>query len=438
MALNTPDKSIDVVSRVQTNVKGELSNSNPWLNGGFIRALCTSVGLRIFDTAYFQLKRLVKNIWPFDAEREYLKFWADLKAMTPDVAEKAEGLATFTGENGTDVSVGTIVTLGDLEYETTAAETISTVALAVDSLTRVGSVAYCVTLDEHHLATGMTGTISGAVQTAWNTAQGPITVTGEKSFSFSVSNSLTTPATGTIEFTHVSASVQVRCTVATVDGNQYAGTELAMQSTTAGIDDAVVVQWGGLTGGYDAQTDEEHQDAVVDRWQNPQTPFNVPTIKAAIRAIGGNTRVWVHKAFPAAGEVTVYFVRDNEESIIPTAEDEAAALAAILEFSPSNTLDEDVHVSGPVAIPIDVIISNVVPATRTMQTAVINSIDAFFRGELGEGENFDTDRLKAAIYRSYDYDRGASIIWFVMEAPTENAEVNRGFIATAGTVSVTG
>mgnify|MGYP000904656875 CR=1 FL=1 len=432
-----PDDSNEVVARIHADTKGELDNSNPWLPGGFLKAVDTGLARRVFDY-YYQMKRLEANLWPDSDEPDYVKMWSDLKNILPLSASKARGPVVFTGTNSTDVLTGTVIAIGELEYTVDSTVTIESQALSVASLSASGLVAICITEEDHNMATGLSVTISGAIQGEWNQAWTPITVTGEKSFTFAVPFGISTPATGPIIATHISASADVTCSVATVDGNQIGGTELRMQSTEVGIDDTAVVQFGGLIGGSNDESVEDWQDRVIDRWRNPQTPFNPATIADTVRSIVGNTRVWVHRAYPAAGEVTVYFVRDNETSIIPTAEDESNTLAAVVAISPGNTAEEDIHVSGPIPALIDITVANIVPNTRTMRQAIESSIDSFFKSEVEEGQDFSVDRLKAAMYRSYDFVRGENIESFLLEAPVNDSQIERGYMAIKGTVSVAG
>lgn len=69
--------------------------------------------------------------------------------------------------------------------------------LAVTSITRVTTTATVTTTANHLLVDGQQVTISGAVQTDYNITA-TVTVTGVNTFTYTVANSPTTPATGTI------------------------------------------------------------------------------------------------------------------------------------------------------------------------------------------------------------------------------------------------
>lgn len=75
-------------------------------------------------------------------------------------------------------------------------------ALPVTSVTRSGTTATVTTSTNHRLQPGDTVDIAGAGQTDYN-GRFVITLTGDTTFTFSVANSPTTPATGTITVTPV-------------------------------------------------------------------------------------------------------------------------------------------------------------------------------------------------------------------------------------------
>lgn len=435
MGLILPDVSDDTVSRIQTDVKGALSNSNPWLEESFIRALCVGLGRRTFDY-YAVLKDAMKQMFPATASGEYLQFWATLKNMLPLYASAATGKVTFTGNVGTAIPSGTIVEIGGMEYETDADATIAAVSRTVDSLTASGTVGTCVTDDDHEFAVGNVVTIAGANETAWNDDWTIIAVPSAKSFQVTVPLAILSPATGTITASADVATGDVTSSQVGSGVNQDADTEGALQSPIAGIDDEVIVQYGGIAGGADAESEEDYQKRIDWRWKNPLTPFNPANIEATIRGINGNTRVWVHRVTPQVGCVTAYFVRDNDASIIPDAPEEAAALAAVLAIAPGNTEETDVIVKGPTGIEIDIIISSLVPDTLSMRAAVEDTISAFYRGGLDEGEDHVVDKLKAAIYQTYDVVKGVALESFTLDSPVVDQAIAQGEIAIEGTVTI--
>jgi SPP1 family predicted phage head-tail adaptor len=79
-------------------------------------------------------------------------------------------------------------------------------AIAVTSLTAVGTVASAVTGTPHGLTSGDYAAIRGAVPLGYNTMSARITVTGLSAFTYPVPAGLASPATGTITVTFTSDS----------------------------------------------------------------------------------------------------------------------------------------------------------------------------------------------------------------------------------------
>lgn len=81
-----------------------------------------------------------------------------------------------------------------------AAQQLEAAAVSVSSLTRSGTTATVTTATAHGLATGGYARVAGATPTAYN-GKVAVTVTGATTYTFQVSGSPTTPATGTITST---------------------------------------------------------------------------------------------------------------------------------------------------------------------------------------------------------------------------------------------
>jgi len=79
-------------------------------------------------------------------------------------------------------------------------------AIAVTTLTALGTVASAVTGTPHGLTSGDYASVRGALPLGYNTTSGQVTVTGPTAFSYTVPAGLATPATGTITVTFKSDS----------------------------------------------------------------------------------------------------------------------------------------------------------------------------------------------------------------------------------------
>ena len=96
-----------------------------------------------------------------------------------------------------------------------------------------------------------------------------------------------------------------------------------------------------IGGGTDQETEESLRARMLGRIQNPVAHFNVAAITEKAKVIPGVTRVFVQEVTPAIGQVTTYFMRDNEISPIPTGSEVTKVKDSILEIKPANTASTD-------------------------------------------------------------------------------------------------
>lgn len=445
MPVVTPNTPNETIQQAQQDVKGELPSSNPWLESGLLRALTVMTGRRAYDI-YKGLDEIFDLSWPFKAKDKYLQFWATLKNMFPLTAQKSSGPITFTGTVGNTVPSGSIWTVGTTEYSVDSNTTVETNIRNVLSLTASGSTATCVTTEDNNLRDGMSIVIAGVNDSAWNQTWTNVTVTGAQTCTFAVPGGISTPAIGTsITMSFDAALGNVTSEEKGEFNNQTNGVALESQSILPGIDDIAGTQFVGLIGGRDDETNAEYSKRIIDRWQNPQTPFNAATITDVVKyQVGGrkNTRVWVREVTPEVGAVTVYFVRDQDESIIPDASEVDEVKTALIAIKSPQTEDADIHVNDPLtAVPVDVVISQLNPSTTTMKESVKGRIRNYFRGGglsggIGEGDDLDLDNFKSDLNQTRDYQTGERIKSFDLQQPATDIVINSGQIGTEGNTSV--
>ena len=444
MSTVTPNTPNETVQQAQQDVKGELPSSNPWLESGLLRALTVMTGRRAYDL-YKGLDRIETLSWPFDAKGKYLQFWATLKNMYALTAAKSAGEITFTGTVGQTVTSGSIWTVGTTEYSVDANVNVEVNTRNVSTLTASVTTATCVLTEDHNLSDGMSIDITGAVDTDWNDTFTDITVTGAQTITFAVTSGISTPAVGTIVVSFDAALGSVTSVENGEYNNQTNGVTLTSQSTLPGIDSTAGTQYTGLIDGRDDETTAEYQARVVSRWQNPQTPFNAATIIDTVKnTVGGgkNTRIWVYEVTPKIGAVTIYFVRDEDESIIPDASEIAEAKAAIVAIKSPQTDDANIHVNDTLtAYPINIVMSQLIPSTTTMKESVKGRIRNYFRGGgltggIGQGDNFSLESFKSDLYQTRDYQTGERLLSFDLQQPVSDQTIADGEIATEGITSV--
>ncbi len=436
MGLDLPQNADEVVQRSKTDVQRELAESNPFLENSWLGALVTAAANRIFDF-YIQLQEAINLNFPDTTTGEFLDRWASIYGVSRTAATQSSGNIVATGTATTVIPISTGYQSSDgLSYTTTAAATITAQSLSVTSIVRSGNVATVTTAVDHEIASNVAVTISGAEQTEYNGVQ-QVIVTAANEFQFTVSGTPVTPATGTILAGFTAASVPVQSvdfetTEQTV--NQSLDAVLTLGSPIAGVDNDASVDFATLGGGVAQESDTDLRNRLLSRIQNPIAHFSVSDIENQARLIAGVTRVFVQSVTPAVGQVTIYFMRDNDADSIPDASEVATVKDKILEIKPANTADGDVIVSAPVAVPTTFGFTSITPDTVTMQNAITASLEQFFDEVPEVGIDVDEDKYRSAIISTIDTDTGQQLQTFTLSTPSGDITVNQGQIATLATV----
>lgn len=173
------------------------------------------------------------------------------------------------------------------------------------------------------------------------------------------------------------ASVAVTADVGGQDTNAVAEVALLLVSPVSGVQSSAPVAAGGLTGGADAETDEDLRARLLARIQIPPQGGSKSDYEAWALAVAGVTRVWVMPAWLGLGTVGVFFVRDDDDDFIPDAAEVAAVQAYIDELRP---VTADATVLAPLAVAVDMTIA-LSPNTAAVQAAVTAELADLFRRE---------------------------------------------------------
>jgi len=136
-----------------------------------------------------------------------------------------------------------------------------------------------------------------------------------------------------------------------------------------------------------------------------------------------------------AGTVVVYFVRDNDDNIIPSGQEVQNVKDKLIEIKPAETWEDDVVVLAPVALVSNFTFTALTPNTVTMQDAITASLQAFFEEKTVVGQNVDEDAYRAAIFNTIAPTTGERVQTFALSSPSGDIVVDTGEIPTLGTVS---
>lgn len=434
MPLDIPDDAEEVELRAKTDVQRELPESNPFLKNSWIGALITGYANRIFDY-YIQLREAIRLAFPDTTSGTFLERWAAIYGLQRLPASIATGNVIATGAVGSSIPVGTQLSSSDGKiYENTATVLIANQVVNVINLTRTGNVATAQTASPHLLSSNVPVTIAGADQPEYNVVDAAITVISDDQFTYLVSGSPISPATGTITAEFDTATVNVQSVEFGADQDQAAGAELKLQSPLIGVDNSLFVDFGRIGGGADQESDTALQIRMLNQIQNPIAHFNASDIDRKAREVPGVTRVFVQDVTPALGQVTILFMRDNDTNPIPAGSEITDVKDKILEIKPANTGDADVIVIAPTPVSVDFTFSSLSPNTVTMQNAITANLQQFFAEDTEVAVDIEEDAYRSVIFNTIDLETGQKVDQFDLTIPIGDITISTDEIGVLGAI----
>lgn len=438
----------NLIETARAEFRRQLPDIDPTVYGSWARGFIDGCGAMAHALG-FVVRDLEQELFPQSATGEFLDRWGGYENLPRNPATGASGFISLNGTVATVINAGEQFTgSNDVVYSVISPAAVEVVALLVTSLTRSGTTATAITSTPHMLATGMQTTISGAVETAYNGLV-TVTVTGENSFTYQVAGAPSTPATGTITETSNFASLNVQAITTGPSTNMLAGATLNVN--LANLASPAYVQFGALGGGADLELDDDYRDRIIESRSNISGVFTEDQIKIAARTIPGNTRVFVKRPVtalgsgtqglpsysPAAGQVVVIIVRDNDANIIPTQSvlDQTKDAIITLGKLPAHTRADDVFVLAPVAQVVNFTFTAISPNTQTMKTSIRNQLIAFFQDTVTFEEDIPSASYNGAIQNTRDTVTGDRLVSFTLSAPPGSIVVADGNIPVLGTVT---
>lgn len=431
--------SNDLILSINTGQLDTTKHVDPTIRNSFIKGLVDSTAAG-FDENNDVLEQLIVQLFPWSATGIYLERWGAYYGINRNAAAKASGTLVFSGTNGTLIPSATLVQRANgIQYSTLADITISTSTINVTSITRLGSTATVTTTSNHNLATGITiDSITGADQTEYNVTNTIITVVDATTFTYEVSGTPTTPATGTIQVTATTGFGNIEASDFGADGNADEGAQLTLVSPIVNVNDTAIVNQDALTGGLDIEDDESLRERLQERTSNFSAPFTQAGLPVFIKEqVDGVTRVWIEDATPSAGYVTIYFTRDNDTNIIPTASQVTDVKNAIIDpdtgIKPANTPDSYVIVSAPSEVTANFTFSTLSPNTTDMQNAITDSLTDYFKNNTNIATDVTEEEYNNIIFSTIDSDGNTPT--FTLSAPVGDISVTTGELAVLGTIT---
>ena len=437
-----------LIETARAEFRRQLPDVDPTVFGSWARGFIDGCGAMAHALG-FVVRDLEQELFPQTATDEFLDRWGDYENLPRNPAVGATGLISLNGTVGTVISAGEEFTgSNDIVYSVLSPAAVETVALLVTSLTRSGTTATAITSTPHMLATGMSTTVSGAVQTAYNITAS-VTVIGPNTFTYQVAGAPATPATGTISETSDFASLNVQAVTTGPATNMLAGATLNVNLPN--LASLAYVQFSAVGGGTDIELDDDYRDRIIESRSNISGVFTEDQIKIAARTVPGNTRVFVKRPVtalgsgtqglpsysPAAGQVVVIILRDNDANIIPTQSVLDQTKDAIITPGklPAHTRADDVFVLAPTAQVVDFAFSAISPNTETMKTSIRNQLTAFFQDSVTFEDDIPAPSYQGAIQNTRDTVTGERLQSFTLSSPTATIVVADGAIPILGAVT---
>jgi len=424
----------EIRDRSRADVTNLLPDLDPTVDQTFIKAIVDSNAGRHYDNT-LSLKQLEKELIPSEeTSLDGLKLWANYEGIIPFTLNRAKGIAVFSGTVGSVLSAGIEVkALSGIVYSVDTESVISENSISV-TLTRSGSTVTAVTPSDHGFATNLVLGISGADQAEYNGDQ-TITVISSTSFSYDVSTTPATPATGTILATADIAQVSVTSVEFGADQNLSSGAVLSLVNTISGVETDGYVSLVGIRGGTDVETASSLLRRIIHSRSNPVANFNVAAIEKQIFKIQGVTRTKIKRITPRVGNVTVLFLRDDDDNIIPDVSQVLEVKESILEILPVDNEEADAIVTAPTPVITDYIITSITPSTETMKAAIISNLKAYYRDEADFETDITEDKYKSIISNTIDTETGDTLIAFALSAPSGDITISVDEIGTLGDVT---
>lgn len=429
----------DLVQSVNTGEPDTSKHIDPNIRNSFAGGFVDSMSAG-FDENYDAIEQAQTSLFPTTATGDELDRWGAQFGINQQEAAKASGNVTFSGTALSVIPISTLVQKSDgLEYATTAAATINAQSLIINSLTRLGSTVTAVTASAHNLASNIViDSITGATETEYNVTNVPIVVTADNTFTYTITGTPTSPATGSPIVNFTTASVNIEASENGDDYNSLAGTQFTLVSPIAGVDTSSYAQFGTISGGLDIESDDDYRARILERTSSFAAPFSEAGLPPFIKENNpGVTRTWIERAIPAPGSTTIYFTIDNEINQIPSAAQAQAVKDTIADVNtgilPANMATSALIVSPPTAVTVNFVFGSLSPNTVDMQSAVTSNLTDFFRNDTQIAGDITLADLNRIIGNTID--SSGNIPTFTLTTPAADTTINAGELGVLGTVT---
>lgn len=222
------------------------------------------------------------------------------------------------------------------------------------------------------------------------------------------------------------ATAALTAVVAGITGNAIEASSLSLVSPITGVDSSGTVAAGGVDA-VDDELDESLLARLLLKIREAPQGGSLADYEQWALAVAGVTRVWPLANTPAAGQVTVRFVRDNDVSIIPDSDEIAAVVAYIADLQPATA---DVIVLAPTPDTLNFTMA-INPDTAAIRLAITAELTDLLSREAEPGGTIYLSHIQEAISQATDE------VDHVLASPSANVVSSTGHMPVMGSVTFT-
>ncbi len=224
------------------------------------------------------------------------------------------------------------------------------------------------------------------------------------------------------------AIIAVTAVEAGTDGDAVVGTVLQIESAETGITSSATVSGDGIVDGAEIESILALRERLLSRLRTPPQGGGPGDYEAWALEVTGVTRAWEVALLLGPGTVGVYFVRDGDVSIFPSAGEVTDVQTYIDSVRP---VTADVTVIAPTEVPLDFTFTLLEPDTAEVRAAVSAELEALLYDSADPSTTVEIELSR--INEACSIATGETD--HIMTVPASNPTAVVGEILTLGTIT---
>lgn len=376
---NIPETRKEVLEKLEADVKSNLPNSKPQLKPSFLNAILTGFSGLIFDF-YAKLRILIGQMFPYTEGG--LERWAAIYSVERLSATQSKKNIVFNGTLGVVIPQSTKFTYNGLSYSSIYENIVSLKTMTPTSVVRTADIVRVSFSSSHNLGQNTLITMSGWSPSDFNVVDTQINILNTTQFEYTLAGTAGSATGGNSSWTN--SLIQILSDDSGSATNIPIDTSVSIQVPIINLDTSGFSTFDDVLTANDEETDDSLRERLLEKIGGLYGNFSISLIKISAKQVSGTTRVWVQPTTPEVGQVSMYFVRDGDSNIIPSAEEVQNMKDYLINnedtsILSSQMLPEDFLISSPTAVNVDIQISSLSPNTQDMRDNLTLSIKDYFK-----------------------------------------------------------